>query len=389
MKDLSYAYLCEGELYLKLPGQEPRSVNSAFAEEAKRRMLTIQQKNAWKRQSGGTTIMAGALVWGQEGNAQESPRTGIVALAKQLADNKLLYAVQTDNVCGIFSYDPRSSTEQRLFHNNQYRVQALATHPERSEVLCSVTSGTDIGNMALFQSGQGIKEITEGDSFDSACSWIDGDSLVYQSSGIGRDAMGRWVALGPAALEKLDLLSGKITTLFSHKDADYLAPKVGPDGALHFIRRPYLGSKKGSLGRWVWDIALIPWRLLSGIRHGLSYLGARYSAKQLGRAKSDSETGVDFRRLLIMGNVVDAAEEREKARRRGEKTPAVVPPSWQLQRQRGKAGLEVLAKGVIAFDIGRAGEILFSNGSGIFLLGVDGQSQLVEEVKNADTVIVL
>jgi hypothetical protein len=51
----------------------------------------------------------------------------------------------------------------------------------------------------------------------------------------------------------------------------------------------------------------------------------------------------------------------------------LVPKSWQLCRRSSKGESKVLAAGVLAYDIGADGTIVYTNGSALFLLHPDGR----------------
>jgi hypothetical protein len=62
----------------------------------------------------------------------------------------------------------------------------------------------------------------------------------------------------------------------------------------------------------------------------------------------------------------------------GEKdAPAWVPRSWQLVRQLTNGVAEVIAEGVLSFDLGEDGTIVYTNGSAIYAIHPDGHIERV------------
>jgi hypothetical protein len=93
-----------------------------------------------------------------------------------------------------------------------------------------------------------------------------------------------------------------------------------------------------------------------------------YSGKPLKTSGNVRAKEMDMRRLMLMGNYVNALEIMKHSA--DQETPALVPSNWELVRKdsRGAGPAEVVAKGVLSFDLEEDGCVLFSNGSAIFRL---------------------
>lgn len=79
-----------------------------------------------------------------------------------------------------------------------------------------------------------------------------------------------------------------------------------------------------------------------------------------------------MRKMMIWGNLIDARDAMRKGRKLDPETPDLVPRSWQLIRQSADAETEVVARGVLAYDIAPDGSIVYSNGSAINLVDSKG-----------------
>jgi hypothetical protein len=53
----------------------------------------------------------------------------------------------------------------------------------------------------------------------------------------------------------------------------------------------------------------------------------------------------------------------------------LVPNSWQLVRRAANGAEEVIAKGVLAYDLAPDGSLVYSNGNAIFLRDPQGKSR--------------
>lgn len=378
------AYLAEGKLYLQSPGEKPRLVESTFAQGILDRVNRSRQKNDWKEQSFGWNLNNRRFnPMGLATAAAETRRIRFTGLTKGQS-NQLLYALDTDYVGGLFCFDAEENYERRLFHRNQFRAADLCAHPKDGLLALSLMNDDGTANIATMESGgKGVREVTEGDSVDEAPAWapVEGKVLVFQSAGIGRNPAGMRVALGPYAIEKLDLDSGDFTTLLEGDRTDFLSPRIGTDGSLYFIRRPYepQGPKISPL-KLALDMVLFPFRLVRAIVHFLNFFSLMFSHKPLLTAGGPpKDQGTDQRFLMLWGRVIDAQSALKKGEKSGSKS--LVPKSWELVKS-SKAGEEkVLANSALSYDLLADGGVVYTDGSVIYHLPADGEAVKIGEGK--------
>ena len=379
------AYLADGRLFLKQGAAEPGEIECVFAEKLKERMSKLHQKNDWRHPRGSPAT--DALVIGANSEPSGNVGTEIVAIAPGENPGDLLYGLNTDDVAGIFLRPVcRNGDERRLIHTNESNIHALSGPDTDGRVVCSISGIGGLQNLSVYRIGSpGFTEITEGDSLDTAASWIPGEEghLVYQSAGIGRDGNGQWVETGPASIAQLDTTRGEIRTLLADSQHDYLAPQVTASGQLFCIRRPYKGGMRFGAGNYVLGLLTAPLRLLRALGSWI---------KPPARPPRTENTP-DLGKSILLGNLVDTTEARDAAALRGETHPDIVPKSWQLIQTdlaRPSQDAPAIAKGVIAFHVGEGGGVLYSNGSAIFKIAAGGgKPEPVVEAHNVEQIVPL
>lgn len=82
----SFAYLAQGQLYVKEGSAEARLVQSRFAGEVKDRALQIQRRHDWKTQGRGAQFMRGGALWGAGSDDPAGMRIAITSISGGTAD---------------------------------------------------------------------------------------------------------------------------------------------------------------------------------------------------------------------------------------------------------------------------------------------------------------
>ena len=357
------AYIAEGKLYLKDGTSPARLLDSPFVQGILDRVSRARQRNDWK--SGTWQLSRALMPIPNAGAVGEVRRVQYTGVSRGEGDGQLVYAIDTDHVGGLFSFDIKDGYERRLLHRNQFRANDLVRHPIDGTLAFSLRQQDGSACIAtLSAEGKGLKEVTEGDSVDEAPSWIGSEHvLLFQSAGIGRDAHGLPRVLGPYAIQRLDFDRGDLTTVAEDEHFDYLTARQSSDGAIYFIRRPYQPHPRISPGRALLDVLLFPYRVARAIVHFLNFFSIMFAQKPLLTAGGPPKQGPDPRYLMLWGKMIDA----EKALNASKKTggTSLVPPTWELVRRDSAGVEEVLARAVLAFDLPPAGGVVFTNGSTI------------------------
>jgi hypothetical protein len=378
-----FAFVSGDALFVCGDSGESQRIESRFGQAVRDRAQRIAQRSAWKRSGQRDGLLSGASLWGGAGVDADSLRVAIVGVGRGRVPGEILYSLDTDEVSGVFAVpaaggEEEAGGEDRLFHSNHVRVDHLAAHPDRDEIACSVRAEQGASQIAVMRAdGTGLTQVTEGDSVDQAPCWVPGRprTLVFQSAGIGRDAHGEPVALAPFAIEQLDLDTGDLVPRAESPRFDYLSPRVGPDGLLYSLRRPYQGDAAPSHWRALLDFLAMPFRLLFAVFQWLNLFTAMYTGRKLTSSGGPEREGPDLKWMVVWGNLIEARKAERRGRMRGEEAPDLVPRSYELVRHRPDGEPEVLARAVLAFDLASDGTILVSNGSAVDRLEPDGHRE--------------
>ncbi|MCY0914114.1 hypothetical protein [Massilia antarctica] len=367
---IGVAYISNGKLFYQPEGGALRQLHSPYIQEIEDRLARSNERNSWKKN---TSFEVGAYgQMKQFGDAANAIRYTSAQFDQQ---QSILYFLSDQGIGGLFSFNLATGVETRIVHRQHLDLSDLNLNRETGKLVCTSSSKDSITNIATLDvQGNNLRELTGGDTADSAPSWCDEDSIVYQSAGLARDSQGMIVALGHSTIQKLDLRSGKLDTVLDDANTDFLHPRVTSTGELLFIRRPYEVPQYSS-SNILLDTVLFPFRLLRAVFHYLNFFSMMYSRKPLTGA-SGPAVQADVKAIILKGKRIDA-EKALRSESMVAGVPSLVPATWQLVQRSRSGDDRVLASNVASYDITPAGQILYSNGRGVFLLGEDGRSTLV------------
>jgi hypothetical protein len=377
----NFAYLSGGRLYLKLGQANVRAIASEFGQAAQQRVWQTQRRNSWKQKN----TMANFIPSGMSGDT--SPSESSVSIAVQgvcpTSADRLIYTLEAGEIGGIFTLEQlaisanerQQPKEKRLFHSADFKVDRVDFHPEHKLIACAVVRKDGLANIAMMPvDAVHLQEVTEGDAIDLAPKWIPGSrkAIVFQSAGISRDRAGYIIEQEHSTIEQLDFDEQEVITLASDPKYDLLSPQMSADGTLYYIRRPYRPLRQRvRLSHTLQEMLFVPIRLIAALFGWLNFFTRRYTGKSLLATAPVQRTS--NRQMLLLGRWVDVGMEAERNRRFGDAdSPALVPRSWELIEQRPHQEPKVIGQGVLAFDVGMDGKIIYSNGSAVYGVRVGG-----------------
>ena len=376
------AFISNGKLFYQAPGQELRELQSPHVRTVMERMERHQQLHGWKE---GTAF--GRSFTGRDRHVS-TDAVGIQATSVQFAaHDRVLYFLRDDSFGGLFEYDLALDAEKRLLHKQYLSLEDLRLHPDGHRLLGAQHARNGAASIVVMDvDGGNYRELTSGDTVDTAPAWVpdQADAVLFQSSGLARNQAGHVLALGPTSIQMADTAAGSLTVIVEDPRFDFLQPRVGADGFLYFIRRPYETPRYGMENAAI-DALMFPFRLLRALFHYLNFFSLMYTRKPLITA-SGPAVQADLKDILIKGKRLDA----EAALRTGVQlngVPSLVPASWQLICRSPQGEEHVLASHVASFDIASDGTILFSNGYGVFALdGANPPQVLLRDQLIADVI---
>jgi hypothetical protein len=369
------AYLAQGNIRIKTAQAPPRTIESVYGNSLREKAVRAQQKHSWKGAGNDGSPFSGAVLWGKAAMPEDIP-LAITSICGGSSAGELIYSFQSDSLCALLQVTDLGAEEKRLWNDNRIQIRHVSTSRATGDMVFSVVHQNGTANVGVRLLGEsGVKELTEGDSFDTAPRWQPGPGrrILYQSAGIGRNREGHFLAFGAFSIQQLDIDTGELTTVLEDPRFDYLAPQDLPDGGLLYIRRPYSAGERMHPLRALKDVVLFPFRLLYAVFQFLNFFSAAFTGRKLTSAGGPKGKEMNLKQMMIWGNLVQA---QRKPGPEGESAD-LVPQSWQLCRRDADGQTKVLANAVLAYDVDPDGRIVYTNGNAIFIIHPDGRKERV------------
>ena len=298
-----------------------------------------------------------------------------------VSENEAVYSFSVNNMSGLYkkNFALEKASESHVIHSNTTEFLGADYNEKTDSAIVSIKTDAVCANLALIdlQSGD-YRAVTGGDSKDSNPSYsvFKPNTVLYDTSGVGRDYGGSFVKYAPAKIAALELDGMKITEIFGDDKYSYVCPKDDGKGNIYCIRRPVSDKKKRNI---FIDILLIPWRILQAIYYFLEsfvllFTGKTFTEKTENPTKGRSR---DSRSIMIDGNLIEADKEFKRNQRNKDKLAGFIPLSWQLVRLDGGSA-EVIKKGVSDFDVLPDGTIVCANGKHVLKIK-DGKTEKIAD----------
>lgn len=371
---VTIAYLAQGKIRLKSGDASPRTVESVYGNSIREKAIRAQQKHSWKGQGDSSPFAAAA--WGNKAMPGGEVPLIITSLCASKESGSLIYSLESGSLCALLEVRQLGAEEQRLWNDNNTRIRHVTVSKESGDLVFSILHQNGTANIGVKRAGRsGYMELTEGDSFDTAPRWKSGDErfIVYQSAGVGRNRDGHFLAFGPFTIQQLNTEVGEIETLVEVSEKDCLAPHCAADGSLYYIQRPYVAHATPSFFSLIKNLLLFPFRLAHALYNFLNFFSAIFSGRKLSAGGGAKAREMDMKQMMIWGNLVRSHKHGEVE----DESADLVPKSWQLMRRSVNGETTTLASGVLAYDVGADGTVVYTNGNAVFLLHPDGRKQHV------------
>jgi hypothetical protein len=370
---LKIAYITDKEMFIWDNGKTT-PIPSQYLENYMENLKVIQRRKEWKQKSM-TAAMGYDGMFPEMDPQMEMENYKITGLTRYGRTRSLIYSIRIEQMGGLFKVNPfgKGDSEGHIFHDKDVTIQNPCYNSKNNTLIYSQQEmGQQEHLYAMNLKDGSTTTLTEGDTVDTFPRWTQDsqDALVYQSAGIGRGANGVYVGTAPSGINQLNIKTGEIEELVKYDHYDCLAPMMDADGNLYYIKRPYKShTRQGSL---LMDILLMPFRIVNAIFNWLNFFSMRYTGKPLTSGSNPARNDGDPEKYFIHGNLVDASkilgDQLRKDRRLG-----LVPRSWELIKLPEGGKVEVLAEGIISFDIAPDGAIVCSNGKEVYSLDEHGK----------------
>jgi hypothetical protein len=371
---MRFVFLTEGGLFLKEEGRDAVEIESQFAQAAVDRATTRSVRQAWKGQERGGpgNPYSAQTVWGRQAGTASDDHPTMRHVARGPGPDELLYALAMSASSGLFRYNLATHEEYRLFHRQDFDACGLSCDRVNGQIVVSSRGKETLGKLMLIDDATRRRDqITAGDGHDSNPSHDPATrGIVYfQSSGVGRNEQGEIVALGPAAIHRLDQASGEMQTVLEDEDWDFLQPKAGAGGALYYIRRPYATREDLTLGQKLKAFFLLPFHLGGAIFGFLDAFSRMFGKQSLRPAGKGPGLPLTQSRYATFHDTTIQLERVLNQRGKIDDDLQLVPKTWELVRRDSSGDETVIAKHVVAFDLSPDGEVVYADGLRVWQAG--------------------
>lgn len=353
-------HIIKGGTIFDLSDGKEKEFVSPFAQEKLEQDLKNHANNAWKYKESDDSqqaMVSRGMLWGGRGAGAKPQRPKATHVVRQ--GERLYYVLEMTRSNGLFFYDFTRDEENRLFHKEEFAPRGLFVAPDHT-ILTTMTAEDHTTHLVeLDAQGRLSRQLTSGDCIDEQ-PFRHGRQVYYQSSGVARDASGAFAAVGPTAINRLDLDSGEITTVLAAPDYDYLLPRVAADGTVYCIQTPHRKTGDYPLKDRLLDIVMFPWRMCVAVFAFLNAFSMFFAKKPLRTSGGPPTPDMDLSHRILHNRVVNL---QQTMRHEGKKV--AVPATWKLLRLTASTPT-VIASNVLWFELDAAGTVVFTDGYGIY-----------------------
>src|SRR5262249_23632209 len=148
---------------------------SVFGNSIREKAVRAQQKHSWKSGGSDGSPFSGAVLWGKAAMQQDVP-LAITSICGSHEPGSLVYSMESGSLCALLEVTQLGAEERRLWNDNQTQIRHVSVSLGKGDMVFSVLHQNGTANIGVKMAGQGgFKELTEGDSFDTAPRWLPGE----------------------------------------------------------------------------------------------------------------------------------------------------------------------------------------------------------------------
>lgn len=401
LSENTFFYISDGEPCLFDGGREtalPSGVLSRYIEGVRERA----KRNEWKESGSGAIFMGTAT--------SETPESAVSSInARTLCigfdNDRLLYSLKIDNVCGIYSKRSFRDMDEGIVLSDRTQRYGEFDANTRGD-LCVAVSFAGETHIGIKRHGQSdCSQITEGESIERDPVWskVDQNLIYYSSAGLEKrnnadDEQDQNMQVGmfsiydmiseaaprahsPFSLCSIDISKGKISEIRASDKFDFIKPRAADDGSLYYIKKPFESdTRQNSVSGCLLDILTAPIKLIGALIGFFNIFTVKYSGKNLRSSGNTKAKNRSDDQIFIDGNIISAKRELKANADHGEKYPGFIPRSFELHRISGGGEDRIVKRGVIAYTL-RGENVIYSNGSSVILLSPDGSEKLLSKAE--------
>jgi len=354
-----------------------KEFSSPFALEKYEKEKRFFENNSWR---GGNdddgnpaALMSRQMLWGARA-ARRAPRKPRMKFVQRV-NERYYYVLELSQASGLFYFDLLKNEEIRLFHREVFSPRGVHVADDYGAVTTVQDEDGSSHIVRLDAEGRQVKQLTSGDCIDEN-PFLDGNTILYQSSGIARTQEGIAAVFAPAEILRLHLETGSIETVKAYREFDCLLPKADGKGAVYYIKTPYQ-SGQVSMGTHLLDFVLFPYRLAIAILAFLNVFSLFFAKRPLKTSGGPDLAGIDLTKRLLHNKVVDIQQTMRK-----EGKHVAAPREWKLIRLIDGAE-EELATNVLWYDVNKEGKIIYTDGFSVF----DGERKKIYQSEELVTLV--
>jgi len=150
---------------------------------------------------------------------------------------------------------------------------------------------------------------------------------------------------------------------------DFLQPRTDAGGALYYIRRPYAARDDLPLGQKLKAFFLLPFHLAGALFGFLDAFSRMFGKQSLRPAGKGPGLPVTQSRYATFHDTTIQLERVLNRRGKIDDRVQLVPKTWELVRRDATGTETVIAEHVVSFDLGPAGEVIYTDGLRVWQAG--------------------
>ena len=366
----------------------PTNSGSDFFDKYIENSIRETEKGAWKHSGEGAKFRGDAIEYLRRDQANEIIRSEITSL-NFIDDENINYSLFVNDVSAVYikSLTDKKNSESHVLHDNNLIIKGSSEL--NGKIALTISNDGITSHLAIFSKNDSdYRLVTDGDSYDDYPSYSKSNDgvILFSSKGVGRDYNGNFVEYSPSSIYTYNEYSLEVNEIFSSKDYSFIKPKQNKNGDIYAIRRPIKEKKQSNL---FLNVLLIPFRLIKAIYYMFESFTRAYTGKGFTENSSNPAKRNDknARQIFIDGNLIYADKEYKLNKKHSKDLAGIIPRSYELVKILANGEVEVIKKGVIAYDFLDDGFVV-SNGK--YILKTDGtKTEKIAECKLATTISVL